>query len=921
MSDGHGVPSDFLASGHLNSAIRHLGVDLIGTSIGVYHITALLGVGGMGEVYRARDTKLNREVALKVLPFAVAHDSDRLRRFEREAKIVASLNHPNIAIIHGLEQAGDVHALVMELVEGEDLSQRLAHGAMPLQDALPIAKQICEALETAHEHGIIHRDLKPANIKVTDDGTVKVLDFGLAKAMEPAEAPSDASLSPTITRPVTTQAGIILGTAAYMSPEQAQGKPADKRADIWGLGCLLYEMLTSRRAFEGEGVAETLASIITREPNWNALPADVPAAIRTLIQRCLAKDRRQRVSDVSTALYVIDEAASFASRSDAALSGIRGRSLWRRVAVSIGMALFGAVVAGTFVWLAVRRQPSHVSRFTITLPNAAALTAEPGGRSLVIAPDGLRLFYVGSNSTRVFVRSVDSFDATQIFRGTTLRGLFVSPDGQWVGFSELNNVLKKVSATGGPPTIIASLDGPDRGATWAPDETIIFATANTTTGLQRVRAGGTPIVLTKPDRARGEEDHFWPEMLPGGQAVLFTITAQNGDIDAAQVAALELTTMTQRVVVRGGSHAHYVGGYLVYAAKGGLRAIAFDPSRLETSGLSTAVVPQIRMFLAGGAQATFASNGTAMYLTGGGLAQRELEWIDRRGQETPLALPPGLYDYPRIAPDGSRLAVVIRPAGSGSTSLWLSDLVHPSLRPFVVKAGAIYPVWTPDGHRLIFSSNLEGQRNLYWQAADGSGTAERLTKSSNLQDATGVSPDGTRLVFTETTSTGADVMEMQLDGTHRVKPLVQTNFNERNAVISPNGRWLAYEANDFGQFEVFVQPYPTVDGGRRQISTGGGTRPLWAPVGQELFYLAPSGAMMRVALENGSSWAASIPTKIVNDGYFSFGTISNPGRTYDISPDGTRFLTPKRTDQTDAPVTIEVVQDFVGELKRLVSSK
>ena len=494
-----------------------------GTRLGVYEVTAQLGVGGMGEVYRATDTRLKRQIAIKILPSFLATDLDRLARFQREAEVLASLNHPNIAGIYGLEDVDGLKALVMELVEGEDLAHRIAGGAIPLAEALPIAKQIADALEAAHEQGIIHRDLKPANIKVREDGTAKVLDFGLAKAMDPAASLSPSvSQSPTITTPAMTQAGMILGTAAYMAPEQAKGRAADKRSDVWSFGCVLYEMLTGRRAFDGEDVSDTLANVLKVDPDWSALPAEIPPAIRTLIQSCLIKDRRRRVADISTALFVLDKGASFAPPIQSAATPRRSLS-----------SLIGRVTAGAFViaaltgavtWLVMRPLPPSIVRMTIATSGSTALELYPGGdRDVAITPDGSRIVYRGNN--QLLVRALDQLEPKVLSGLGAPRGVFVSPDGQWVGFSDGVVALKRVAITGGSPMMIV----PDvvlRGATWGPDGTIIFATSTVASGLQRVsEAGGEITVLTKPHRERGELDHLWPEFLPGGKAVLFTITA------------------------------------------------------------------------------------------------------------------------------------------------------------------------------------------------------------------------------------------------------------------------------------------------------------------------------------------------------------------------------------------------------------
>jgi len=898
-----------------------------GTRLGPYEIVALIGAGGMGEVYRARDTRLNRDVAIKVLR-DLARNPDRVARFTREAQTLASLNHQNIAHIHGLEESGDIRALVMELVEGEDLAQRLWAGAIPLEDALSIAKQIAEALEAAHDHGIIHRDLKPANIKLRPDGTVKVLDFGLAKLTHPETTADHANVtaSPTITTPpLMTSVGVILGTAAYMAPEQAKGHEADKRCDIWAFGCVLYEMLTGIRAFDGEDRTDVLGAVVRLEPNWEALPSEVPQPVRTLLQSCLVKDRRHRVAAISTARFVLEKAASLAAPAGAASAPPRPRTpWWRRAVTPVAAALTTSAVAGGVVWLLLRPTAGRVTRTTISASGAGALAIVGGDRDLAITPDGSRIVYVGNQSRQLFVRALDSLEPAAVFTGAP-RGLFVSPDGQWIGFVDNVTTLKKVAVTGGPAVTLATLDGSGpRGAAWAPDDTVIVATNSGATGLQRIDlATGRTTVLTRPDRSKGEADHLWPELLPGGRAVLFTIAAVTGGLDAAQVAVLDLQSGARTILVPGASHAHYVpSGHLIYAAGGTLWAVAFDLTRLETRGTPVLAVRDVVTTATGGVDAVVAGDGTLAYVSGrGGFgSSRALVWVDRQGRETPIPAPPRAYSQPRLSPDGTRIAVASQ---DQEIDIWVWDLGRTTLTRMTFDPDFDhYPVWTRDSLRVIFSSQRAGARNLFWQAADGTGTVERLTDSPNQQNAVSVSPDGRRLIFTETSpKTGEDVMQLELDGSHRVSALVQSPSIERNGMVSPDGRWLAYESNESGRFEISVRPFPDVNRGHWQVSTGGGTRPLWAPGGQELLYASPSGALMRVGVERAATWAATPPTQVVKEGYSTTpGSLS--GRSYDIAPDGQRFLLIKEgADQAAAPPSLVVVQHWLEELKRLVPTR
>jgi len=900
------------------------GRNLEGQRIGSYQIEAWIGAGGMGEVYKALDTKLNRQVAIKILLPAVADDPDRLARFSREAQLLALLNHPHIAQIHGLEDAGGLHALVMELIDGPTLADRIAQGPIPVDEALRVAAQIAEALEAAHEQGIIHRDLKPANIKVREDGTVKVLDFGLAKAIDPASSAGVGAVSTPARAVLATQAGVIIGTAAYMSPEQARGRPVDRRADLWAFGAVLYEMLTGRTAFPGETVSDTIVAILEREPDWNALPAAVPLPVRTLIRRSLAKDRRQRIADISVAQFVLQDPATGPPMT--ATSAARP-SLWRRMTMPSGMWLIGVAMSGAAFWYATRAVPSpRVSRFLITPPGATALTVSGLFRDLALTPDGTRLVYVGANGASLFVRPFDQLDATPLTGLNAAFGPFVSPDGQWVGVFDgaAAPALKKVAITGGAVVTLGRPDGPTRGASWAADDTIIFATINEATGLQRITAaGGEPTVLTRPNRAGGEADHVWPEILPGSQAVVFTITSTTGRLDQAQVAVLDLRTGTQTVLIRGGSDAHYVSsGHLVYAAEGTLKAVAFDLARLAVVGSATTVLPQVQTSATGAANAVVAANGTMVYVPGGvanGI-RNSLVWVDRRGQETAMPAPPRSYVYPRLSPNGSRLAFFI---SDQELDIWLWDLSRPTLTRVTFDAGLeSYPVWAPNGRQLFFSTERGGPRNIFAQAADGTGVPARLTESDNAQFPTSVSPDGTRLVFTEMASATApagDVLQLRLDGRHTVTPLVQTPFSERNGEVSPDGNWLAYEADDSGRYEIYVRPFPDVTRGLWQVSTEGGTRPLWARSGQELFYLAPTGALMRVGVGRGPMWGATEPTKLFEGRYGP--PAFHTGRTYDVSHDGQRFLMIKNNapgDPNATPASMVVVLNWTEELKRLV---
>ncbi len=892
-----------------------------GMRLGSYEIVSAIGAGGMGEVYRARDTKLNREVALKVLPEAFTRDPDRLARFKREALVLASLNHPHICAIHGFEDSGEIHALVLELVEGDTLADRIAHGRLPLDEALPIARQICQALAAAHEQGIVHRDLKPANIKITPDGVVKVLDFGLAKlagaAGTAAAVHHAAALSPTITSPaMMTGVGVLLGTAAYMSPEQAKGREADKGSDVWSFGCVLYEMLTGRRAFHGLDTTEVLGAVVRLEPDWEALRSDVPQPVRTLLHRCLVKEPRQRIADVAVALFVIDHQAGIPAANTASTASRAHGALWRRIAALTAGALVAAVLGGALVWFTTRPAPPSVTRTTIATSGSAALLRQGTDRDIAIAPDGLRVVYRGNN--RLLVRALDQLEPSVLTGlGPAPRGVFISPDGRWVGFVD-GTALKKVAITGGPPIPLCSDPGAPRGATWGPDGTIVFATTSPATGLLRVSdAGGEPAVLTKPDRERGEADHLWPEFLPGGKAVLFTITAAPGETADKQIAVLDLDSGASKVLIRNGSHAHYVPtGHLVYGVAGTLRAVAFDLERLEVAEPHALVLEGVATTAGGATQFAVAANGSVVYIPGGaGLGdQLTVVSVDRQGRPSPLpGLPPDSYRDLRVSPDGTRLAVATQ------ASLSIYDLTRATLSRPTTDPSARSPLWTPDGHRIVFASRRAGYPELYWRLADGTGSDEPLlTRAKDLTSlrANSWSPDGKQLLFTEVAATSA-IKQMAIERQSDAQVLVK---GDSPAAISPNGEWMAYQSNESGRTEIYVERYPGL-GGRQPISTNGGRLPLWSRDGREIFFSSlDTRQMMAVPVQFGTALAAGHP-KVLFD--FAMLPILGGSRPYDIAPDGRFLIIPSgQADVTDGTAQeIVVVQNWTEELKRLVPAK
>jgi serine/threonine-protein kinase len=906
-----------------------------GTRLGVYEILTLIGEGGMGEVYRARDTRLGRDVAIKVLPSDVTADRDRRTRFEREAHVLASLNHPNIAHIHGIDDSSGAPALVMELVEGPTLADRIAKGPIPLDEALPIAKQIAEALETAHEQGIIHRDLKPANIKVRPDGTVKVLDFGLAKAFEPlASAGGDATHSPTLSIHAT-QAGIILGTAAYMSPEQAKGRPADKRSDVWAFGCVLFEMLTGCAAFGGDTFSDTIAMILEHDPKWNRLPANTPGSVRVLLARCLEKDSRRRLRDVGDArIELADAIAGGKTPTDSAaiesapIAAAWNGRVWRvRSATILLLASAVLLVAALFLWPGTTRRVSeHVQpvRFTIEPALNQPLAISPFGPVMALSPDGLQLAYIAGIAygakSNVVVRGLDQLDLRPLATGVYASWPFFSPDSRWIGFVE-NSDLKKVPVTGGPVVTIARNLGVVGGASWGEDDNIVFATTDPKTGLLRVPAsGGEPKVLTTPDASRGEGDHWYASVLPGVRGVLFTIMADRPE--DRQIAVLDLKTGQRKTLIHGGSFAQYVtSGHVVFLSSGALRAARFDLATLRLLGDPVSVVDPLAITSTGIANYAISQSGTLVYVPGqtAVASPRSLVWIDRAGRETPVPVPPGSYVQVRLSPDGTRAALTIEDTDS---NIWILDLGHETITRLTFGQGSSnFPVWSSDGRRIVFSSTRGSPTfNLYAQAADGSGTVERLTTSGNQQFPRSII-DARHVIGTEVFDTTQNDVVVYRDtdtqGRWRTEPLVRTPAKDNGAVLSVDGHYLAYESDESGRFEVYVRPFPRVNEGRWQVSTSGGSDPVWSRSGQELFYVDPSGSLMAAPVQlSPSTFSSGRPARLIDLGS------DNP--VYDVSPDGERFLVVKNlslASQSHAPARMVVVLNWLEELKQRVPTR
>jgi serine/threonine-protein kinase len=902
----------------------------IGSQLGSHEIVALLGKGGMGEVYRARDTRLKREVAIKILPDEFARDTDRVGRFQREAEVLASLNHPNIAGIYNLEEANGSRFLVLELVDGETLADRLARGPMPVDEALSVANSICEALAAAHEKGVVHRDLKPGNIKLTPDGKVKVLDFGLAKlaAKELSSSGEPFSNSPTMFS-AATGAGMILGTAGYMSPEQARGKAVDKRSDIWAFACVLFEMLTGTRAFEGEDVTDTIAAVVRGTPNWDALPKDVPEQVRMLLQRCLEKDRAKRLPDISVAQFLMTEKMA---PPVAPASTIPEKRV-RPIAATIIGVLAGAVLTAIAVWTVNRfvpQRPLQLMRFAIVLPPGQPFSAQGADRDIAISPDGTKIVYRANvnGQPQFLVRSIDQLEGRVLAGGDQVRSPFISADSHWLGFfTGVSGELKKMPLDGGPPITLCRINAAPRGASWGPDHNIIFATSDPATGLLSIaEGGGEPRVLTKPDAAKGGTDHLYPFVLPGAQAVLFTITEVGQSAESGQIAVLDLKTGKWKILIRGGSNAEYVDtGHIVYAAGGTLRAVRFDPSRLEVLSDPVPVVEKVMIAGTGAAEFATSRTGSLIYMLGSSGATgpgRSLAWINRQGKEEPIGAPARAYVIPRISPDGTRAALDIR---DQENDIWVWDFARKTLTRLTIDPRPDqYPVWTPDSARIIFYSVRDQIGNIYWQAANNTGVVERLTTGPTPQRPTSISRDGTRLVFFEDTPpTGNDIGMMTMGDKRTTETLIHSPFRELNPEISPDGRWIAYESDESGTNQVYVRPFPNVDGGHWQVSTGSGSRPMWARSGRELFYVddAANKLMVVPVQTGGQAFSQGTPVKVFDNRVTVNGLALQ--RTFDISPDGQRFLVIKdntATDQTSTATlaSMVVVLNWTEELKQRV---
>jgi serine/threonine-protein kinase len=892
---------------------------MIGTTLSHFNITTKLGEGGMGEVYRADDTKLGREVAIKVLPEILAADPERMARFGREAQVLASLNHPNIAAIYGLEEADGRHALVMELVEGETLAERIKRGSLPRLEAIKYALQIATALEEAHDHGIIHRDLKPANVVITPKGQVKVLDFGLAKALEddPTASGSAPAMthSPTLTAQMTA-AGVLMGTAAYMSPEQARGEAADRRADIWSFGVVLMEMLTGKMVYPGKTVSDTLAGVLAREPEWDGLAADTPHTVRRLLERCLEKEANERLQAVGEARIALEHYLENPEAEEAAAVAAEAPPLWKRALPWAVAAASIAALAGTLLF-----SGSEPETATQSMKLKVEIGDQPlfvdHGASGRLSPDATHLVYVvdSGDNQQLHLRSLDQLEGSPMPGTEGAYNPFFSPDGAWIGFVTRNE-LKKVSVSGGTPLTLTELSL-SRGASWADDDSIILA-PSANSGLVRVSAaGGEPQPLTTLEEAAGEVTHRWPFALPDGRGVLFTSHNAAGNFDTANIEVLDSKSGERKVVHRGGSYPQYVPtGHLVYMNEGTLFAATFDLDTLETTSQPAPVLQSISSNPAstGGAQVSFSDNGTLAYLHGSATSlKHSIVWVNQEGHWSPVSDELDTFVEPRLSPDGRSLAVEIL-ADQGSDA-WVYDLDRGvSTKLTFDEAFDEVPIWSPDGQLILFSSDRDGVPNLYTKRADGSGQVERVTTSENPQYPTSWTSVGPTLPYTEfAPDNREDMWILKMDGTSEPEPYLQTPFGESEGVFSPDGRWIAYDSEESGQMEVYVRPFPS-RGGKWQISVGGGSKARWARDGSAIFYRSAGGVSVAQVLVEGDAIRAQKPRQLFTDTFppLTVGGISYAD--YDVDLKGERFLMFKPEGEQTSRDHLIFVTDWFSDL-------
>jgi len=877
-----------------------------GARVGSYEIIDLVGTGGMGEVYRARDLKLKRDVAIKVLPDNFAEEQERIARFQREAEVLASLNHTNIATVHDFEEAGSRHFLVMEFVEGETLADRLKHGPLPLDATLQIGKQIAEALEAAQQKGITHRDLKPANIKITPDGKVKVLDFGLAKMLDNAPT-GDLSNSPTLIS--GSVPGVILGTAAYMSPEQARGKTVDRRTDIWALGCVLYEALTGRQAFAGENISDTLAAVLRGEPDWSALPAGTSRQLRDLLQRCLRKDQHQRLHDPADVRIELE---------DPAIAGIEREEKPRAPAylfAALAFALLAGIALASAFWWTLRR-PANGS----SIPMHLSIALEPGAVSaatafddvFAISPDGKFIAYVVAREGKrqLFLRGLRESVGKPIVGAEDGVTPFFSPDGQWIGFLS-GKELKKVPISGGSPVTLATLSGlAFAGAVWGSDNTIVFV-PDFNAGIWRVSAnGGTPQLLLKTDVEKDRIAFQDPAVLPQGKGILFTmVSGRATTFNDVDIAVLENGATEPRVLLHGGTTVRYIPtGHLVYVRGGTLFAVPFDLSRLVVTGTPVPVLEGLEKNAWGSSLYSISENGTLIYEHAASINRGNLlVVIDRKGSMQAIT---DARSYPSefaLSPNGRQVAARVLAVND---DIWTYDVAGGTpLRLTFEAFDEIFPVWTPDGRRIAFGSRTG---HIFWKSADGTGQREEISRGQYTRYPGSFSPDGKTLAFVEVhPATQGDIWLMSLDGDRRAQPFQNTDADEWSPRFSPDGRWIAYASNESGRHEIYLRPMSSA-GGRKRISTDGGTWPTWARNSREIFFAA-GDKIAAVSLDTEGNRVGQQRT-IVDTPRVEGYRFEADAPYYDVMPDDEHFVL-RLTPQYASPTHYNVVLNWPEELK------